>query len=146
METIIDNAGIIQIPTENVVTDVYGNQLKAGDFLIYATKCTNSAYLRRGIIKSIIPIPFTTYNGNGFTIKVKSIIPELKYGKWLWDGKKGEHIPWCRTGNTSFDVYSKNNIFKFNDVMKIFGDFEHIFTSEEQELIKKHNIKLNYGN
>lgn len=40
-------------PTEKKVTDIVGNELQPGDFVVFATSCTATGKLRRGIFQGV---------------------------------------------------------------------------------------------
>ena len=107
--------------------DLLGKELNVGDIVVNATKCTDSAHLRRSILKR-------KYEDHSYTshygFDVKSII--VSRGGWV------------SCGNTSIGDYhnKKTEVVKL-DVIRL-GKLEEAFLPEEIELIKKHNVKVDY--
>lgn len=129
-----------------VITDILGRELKVGDIVANATKCTSTAYLRRSIIKKRYDyIRYDKYRYIGFDIK-SLIIGD----RWGWNNGKYEKLSKkVICGNTSegnsFTITPEGNLpthLKLN-VIRL-GSLEEAFTPEEIEILKQSNTKLNY--
>jgi hypothetical protein len=129
------------------VVDLLGNEIKVNDIVTHATKCTNSAYLRRSIVKSITRdrISKDTFD---YTVALKSITVD-KGHRWKWIENAYIKVPnetFVTFGSTSQSIYvSKDtpvDTIEFKGIR--LGTLEQAYTSEEVEAIKKTSTKLNY--
>ena len=115
-------------PTEKKVSDLVGNELQPGDFVVYATSCTSSGKLRRGIFHGV-----NTYNryGNGYTVaEFKSIcLRQRRYWKDN-DYTSANRRTEVTTGSSSQHVRADDKpIIKLKCVR--ISDFELLFSPEE---------------
>lgn len=109
------------------VIDLLGNEIKAGDFVVFAS----DSQLRRGVIKEINNLGKLREIQDSMEItqiKLKSII--LEY----------QHV---LQGQIEKRKNEKNGEFCF-DVIRL-GSFEQAFNEEERNKISSSRIKIKFG-
>lgn len=120
------------------VFDILGRKIEEGDYIINATSCTSSGYLRRSLVKSIEVANVWSYDQTPtYKINVKSISLKHQWGK-LENGKYG-YLP-------DLKVVRGNTYITFKESQKIdvylLGKFDDAFTLEERQIIKKTKTKI----
>lgn len=118
------------------MADVFGKELKVGDFVAYSTSCTSRGYLRRGVIYKIQPIK--SYRGPVYSVYLKSITIQKnrKYHKdsnGRYDYSKFTDVQTPIIGITRRGL-NKDVTNKFN-IIKLGSSLEDAFTKEEIEVI-----------
>lgn len=132
--------------------DMFGNEFKVGDFVAYATKCTSSAKLRRGLVTEMIN---KSDYGNRLRIgiRLKSIIPDIDVRKWGYvtvDGKcEYQKLPphdYVGIGNcTRLKWYENQEIpdsIQFPEIIFLNSDYTKVFSEREQQALITCKTKL----
>lgn len=118
--------------------DIAGKDLQIGDFVIIATKCTNDARLRKGVITKCDDVHYDWGGGlRQVSIVVETTSVYLKGRSRSWDPDySGRKV--CR-GTSTIRTYipkDSNDPVKLEVIKLGFGPGS-IFTSEEIDLISK---------
>lgn len=139
---IMENNSISEIK----MIDLLDRELNVGDYVAYATSCTSTGYLRRGIITKIYKSKRYYDNSIVYHIQLKSINisnktiwPVDENGRRIYDYSKITYKTVAKVGCTSMSL-QPDKINKLR-VIKL-GTYEDAFTSEERETISNHKYLI----
>ena len=137
--------------------DVFGQEIKVGDFVAYATSCTSTGYLRRGIVtREIDETHNTKYRPPYKTVglQLKSINPALDQSHWDYvvnESGTREYknvgvrdfvtIGTCRR-TSQFVLSNPTDSVQFKEIILIGSKPEQAFSERERKALDVCKTKL----
>lgn len=131
--------------------DMYGTEFKVGDFVAYATSCTGTGHLRRGLVtREISESPYWNKSLKKTGVQLKSIIPSIdvpKYGynperQYVKLGIQDVVVVGNCSRTVTLSAETPPESIQFKEIIRLGDDYKKVFSEREQVALQNCKTKL----